>query len=65
MLIHDEGPRINWRLAVIRDLIMGGDGLVRAADIQTSTGRTNRLITKLYPLKVTANTETEVSPNQP
>ena len=59
-MIHDEGPRINWRLAVVRNLRMGGDGLVRAADIQTSTGRTNRPITKLYPLEVT----TEVSSDQ-
>ena len=64
VLIHDEGPRISWRLAVIKNLITGGDGLVRAADIQTSTGRTNRPITKLYPLEVTADTETKMSPNQ-
>ena len=64
VLIHDEGPRINWRLAVIKNLIVGGDGLVRAADIQTSTGRTNRPITKLYPLEVTANTETKASLDQ-
>ena len=64
VLIHDEGHRINWRLAVIRDLITGGDGLVRAADIQTSTERTNRPVTKLYPLEVTADTGTEVPSNQ-
>jgi len=35
--------------------------LVRAANIRTSTGRTNRPIVKLYPLEVTAE---ELSPNQ-
>ena len=64
VLIHDEGPRINWRLAVIKNLITKGDGLVRAADIQTSTGRTNRPITKIYLLEVTANTEIKASPSQ-
>ena len=39
VLMHDEGPRINLRLAVIKELVVGGDGLVRLADIQTSTRR--------------------------
>ena len=51
--IHDEAPRLNWRLAVIEELIPGKDGLVRAANLRTSTGRTNRPIVKLYPLEVT------------
>ena len=55
VLVHDKGPRINWRLAVIKDLIMGGDNLVRTAVIHTSTGETNRPITKLYPLEVRAD----------
>ena len=50
--IHDEGSRLGWRLAVIEELITGNDGLVRAANICTSTGRTNRPIVKLYPLEV-------------
>ena len=29
--------------------------MIRSADIQTSTGKTNRLIVKLYPLEVTTN----------
>lgn len=32
VLIQDEGPRVNWKLAVIRNLIKGGDGLVQTAD---------------------------------
>ena len=54
VLVHDDTPRINWRLAVVEDTIAGEDGLVRAANIRTSTGRTNRPVTKLYPLEVTA-----------
>ena len=50
--MHDEGPRSAWKLAIIESLIEGGDGLIRAANIRTSTGCTNRPITKLYPLEV-------------
>jgi len=52
VLIHDDKPRIDWRLAVIEDMIPGNDGLIRAANVRTSTGKTNRPITKLYPLEV-------------
>ena len=62
VLVHDEGPRSTWKLAVVEDLIEGGDGLVRAANIRTSTGRTNRPLssthTKLYPLEVCTNEAT-------
>ena len=53
VLVHDDTPRINWRLAVVEDTISGEDGLIKAANIRTSTGRTNWLITKLYPLEIT------------
>ena len=72
--IHNEGPRINWRLAVVEELITGKDGLVRAANIRTSTGRTNRPIIKLYPLEVASsgafvnddlkNTDDNLTPKQ-
>ena len=54
VLVHDDSPRITWRLAVVEDTISGEDGLIRAANIRTSTGKTNRPITKLYPLEITA-----------
>ena len=59
--VHDETKRINWRLAIIESLITGKDGLVRAANIRTSTGCTNRPIAKLYPLEVRATTPPEKS----
>ena len=58
VLIHDDGPRVNWRLAIVTKLLTGGDGLTHAAEIQTSTGTTNRPIAKLYPLEVNHNTDT-------
>jgi len=41
VLIHDDSPRTNWKMAVIQRLIKGNDGYVRAAKIKTNTGRTN------------------------
>ena len=54
--VHDDTKRINWRLAVIESLIAGKHGLVRAANIRTSTGCSNRPIAKLYPVEVRATT---------
>ena len=58
VLVQDDGPRINWRLAVVEELIVGRDGLVRAAHVRTVNGRTNRPISKLCPLEV-CSTETQ------
>ena len=33
VLIHDDTPRIKWRLAVIEGVNKGADGLIRSADI--------------------------------
>ena len=57
VLVHDDGPRANWRLAVIENLVSGNDGLIRSADIRTSTGRTNRSIACLYPLEISPKQE--------
>jgi hypothetical protein len=53
VLIHDEKPRREWKLAVIENIIRSADGEIRAADIRTANGKTNRPISKLYPLQVT------------
>ena len=60
VLVHDDGPHVQWRLAVVEDLIHGGDSLVRAANIRTSTGRTNRPIVRLIPLEVSAQNKDSV-----
>ncbi|XP_071123186.1 uncharacterized protein [Mytilus edulis] len=51
--IHNECPRINWKIGIVIELARGNDGLVRSARIRTSTGETTRPIAKLYPLEVT------------
>ncbi len=55
--IHNEGSRDNWKLDVVTNLIRSDDGQVRAADIRTAKGKTNRTINKLYPLEVTETKE--------
>ena len=55
VLIHDDTPRMQWRLAMIEEVIKGLDGLVRAARIRTSSGKTNRPLAKLFPLEVNAS----------
>ena len=45
-------PRINWKLAVVKKLLRGPDGKVRAAELHTSSGGTNRSIHLLHPLEV-------------
>ena len=42
------------QMAVIENLIKGNDGYVRAAEVRTSSGRTNRPIARLYPLEITS-----------
>ena len=39
--MHNETPKMQWRLTVIEKLIEGLDGLVRAARIQTKSGKVN------------------------
>ena len=48
--IHDDTPRVQWRLAVIESVDKGGDGLIHSITA----------IARLYPLEVTA-TELPVS----
>ena len=57
VVVHDDVPRTTWRMAAVEDLIVDGDGLVRAAIIQTTSGMTTRLITKLYPVQLNETDE--------
>ena len=59
--IHDDSPRIRWRLGVIELLNKGADGLVHSVQLRTSTGMTNRPIAKLYPLEITAANRPSIS----
>ena len=53
VIIHEDNkPRLQWRLAIVEDLIKGNDDQVRAAHIRTSTHTTTIPVAKLYPLEV-------------
>jgi hypothetical protein len=52
VLVHDDVPRLLWKLAVVEELVPGKDGLIRSAKIQPQNGLTNRAIVKLYPLEM-------------
>jgi hypothetical protein len=58
----DVDKRIHWPLAMVTELEIGADGFVRSATIRTRNGKTtNRPISKLYPLEVTAVLQDETS----
>lgn len=57
VMVHDDGPRIHWQLAIVNSLIKGNHGLVHAANMQTSNSITSRPITRLYPLELSFNYE--------
>ena len=53
VIVHEDNkPRLQWKLAIVTDLIKGNDDQVRAAHIRTSTHATTRPVSKLYPLEV-------------
>jgi len=56
VLLHNDKPRLDWKLGVIEELLTGNNGLVRAANIQTRNYVTSRPISKLYPLEVSSIT---------
>ena len=53
--IHDDVPRIQWKLRVIEGLNRGNDGYIRSVTVCTANGRTNRPIAHLYPLEVSTD----------
>ena len=50
MLIYNDSPRINWRMAVIEPVNKGRDGIICSVNIRTTTRRINHPITRLYLL---------------
>ena len=59
VLVHDDTPIASWKLAVIEDVVTRHDGHIRAVNIRTNNGRTNRPISKLYLLEITSEIDAE------
>ena len=55
VLVHDDSPRISWKLAAVEELLKGKDGLIWAANIRTAHGKTNRPTARLIPLEVASD----------
>jgi len=60
VLIHDDGPRLHWRLAIVDSLIQGNDGLVRAVNVHTNNRITSRPINRLYPLEISSPPDSQM-----
>ena len=52
VLIEDDIPRVQWKMAVISDLHVGRDGQIRSVKLRTTKGYVTRPILKLYPLEL-------------
>ena len=65
VIVHDEGPRLYWKLAKIIETIKGSDGIVRVARIKMGDNITTRPVSKLYPLEqsLESTDTTYVRPN--
>lgn len=52
VLIKDSLPRGNWKYGKILNLIQSGDGLIRSAEVETSSKKVlRRPLCLLYPWK--------------
>jgi len=49
---EDHKKRMNWRLALVKEVIPGRDGLERVVKLRTSTGKLTRPIQRLYSLEL-------------
>ena len=65
VVVHDDTPRLHWKLAVVDDLVKGNDGLIRSAHISTANHKTSRPITRLYPLEVVSSENGESANHEP
>ena len=70
VIVFEEGlPHGKWRLGRVNKVIPGKDGVIRGAQISVSNrngGKVDlyRPIQKLYPLEVSAMTETQNEPKE-
>ena len=55
VLIEDDGPRLKWRLGVIKTLHTSPDGHVRSVSLVAKNGEMTRAVIHLYPLEIHSN----------
>jgi hypothetical protein len=56
---EDQKPRNTWKLAIVKQLITGRDGVIRAAKLKTAGGNNylERAIQHLFPLELECDKE--------
>ena len=59
ILKTDEKSRGKWPLGIIEELIVGKDGVVRAAKVRTGKNQLERAIQHLFPLELSFNRRSE------
>ena len=51
----DDKNRNKWKLGIVEDLIVGRDGVLRAAKLRSGRGILERAVQHLYPLELTCD----------
>ena len=59
ILKTDEQSRGKWPLEMIEELIVGKDGVVRAAEVRTGKNQLERAIQRLFPLELSCDRRSE------
>ena len=54
LVADDREKRLNWKMGVVRQLIIGRDGRCRAASVQVKSSLLTRPVRKLYKLELCA-----------
>jgi hypothetical protein len=64
---EDQKPRNVWKLAMVKQLIMGRDSVVRAVRLKTGNGHLERAIRHLFPLELSCDVEepSQLNPEAP
>ena len=57
LVADDREKHLNWKMGVVRQLIIGRDGRCRAAVVQVKSGLLRRPICKLYKLEIYAEAD--------
>ncbi|XP_028412339.1 uncharacterized protein LOC114535156 [Dendronephthya gigantea] len=60
LMSEDNVKRGNWPLAIVQEVHMGKDGLIRTATLQTKSGQRRRSVQKLYLLEEARSVEEDL-----
>ena len=55
--IHDDCPRVTWKLGIVTELLPSSDNIVRSVKLRTGIGCLTRHVTKVYPLEIDCDFE--------